>query len=279
MYDNGLAPQSGVTAVAAVKCAALELARAGYEIAEPPAGDLAEQRLERFRLEGPGRGRGQAGPLRWEDADRMCKRAEADDHPRGIRDAALIGVMSSALLRVAEASALDAGDVSFQANGSALIEIRRSKTDQHGDGAVGYVTRAAAARLREWMDTTGIESGPLFRPVPGRIGEGRLGPAAICGVIKRRAKQAGITRRVSGHSLRVGAALSLAERNARRWPRCSGRGAGSRSQCLPTTCATRRRPGARWRGCGTVPRKQTRRKLQKALANREMVVLTSNNAS
>ena len=214
MYDNGLAPQSGVTTLAAVKCAALELARAGYEIAEPPAGDLAAQRLERFRREGTGRGRGQAGPLRWEDADRMCKHAEADDDPRGFRDAALIGVMSSALLRIAEASALDAGDVSFLANGSALIEIRRSKTDQHGDGAVGYVTRAAAARLRKWMDTAGIESGPLFRPVPGRTGKGRLGPAAICGVIKRRAKQAGITRRVSGHSLRVGAALSLAERNA-----------------------------------------------------------------
>ncbi|MDE0039422.1 MAG: hypothetical protein OXU77_17980, partial [Gammaproteobacteria bacterium] len=34
--DNGLAPQSGVTAVAAVKRAALESARDGYEIAEPP---------------------------------------------------------------------------------------------------------------------------------------------------------------------------------------------------------------------------------------------------
>ena len=214
MYNNSLAPQSGATVVAAVKCAALVSARAGHEIAEPPAGDLAAQRLERFRREGTGRGRGQAGPLRWEDADRMCKHAEADDDPRGFRDAALIGVMSSALLRIAEASALDAGDVSFLANGSALIEIRRSKTDQHGDGAVGYVTRAAAARLRKWLDTAGIESGPLFRPVPGRTGKGRLGPAAICGVIKRRAKQAGITRRVSGHSLRVGAALSLAERNA-----------------------------------------------------------------
>ena len=214
MYDNGLAPQSGVTAVAAVKRAALELARAGYQIAEPPAGPLAARRLERFRREGAGRGRGQAGPLRWEDADEMCKRAEADDDHRGIRDAALLGVISSALLRIAEASALDAGDVSFLADGSALIETRRSKTDQHGDGAVGYVTRAAAARLRKWMDTAGIESGPLFRPVPGRIGEDRLGAAAICAVIKRRAKQAGITRRVSGHSLRVGAALSLAERNA-----------------------------------------------------------------
>ena len=48
--DNGLAPQSGVTAVAAVERAALESARAGYGIAEPPAGDLAAQRLVRAGL-------------------------------------------------------------------------------------------------------------------------------------------------------------------------------------------------------------------------------------
>ena len=213
--DSGLAPQSGVTAVAAVKRAALESARAGHEIAEPPAGPLADQRLERFRREGAGRGRGQAGPLRWEDADDMCEHAEADDDPHGFRDAALIGVISSALLRIAEASALDAGDVSFQADGSALIEIRRSKTDPHGEGEVGYVTRPAAARLRKWMDTAGIESGPLFRPIPGRhVGKTRLCAAAICAVIKRRAKQAGIARCVSGHSLRVGAAQSLVEEGA-----------------------------------------------------------------
>ncbi|MYF30015.1 MAG: tyrosine-type recombinase/integrase [Gammaproteobacteria bacterium] len=215
MYDRGLAPPSAVTAVAAVKRAALESARAGHEIAEPPAGGLAARRLERFRREGGGRGRGQAGPLRWEDADRMCKCAEAPEDPRGIRDAALIGVISSALLRIAEASALDAGDVSFQDDRSAHVTIRRSKTDQHGVGAVGHIVPAAAARLRTWMDTAGIESGPLFRPVPGRrIGKTRLGPDAVRAVIERRAAQAGITRRVSGHSLRVGAAQSLVEEGA-----------------------------------------------------------------
>ena len=51
--------------------------------------------------------------------------------------------------------------------------------------------------------------------MPGRrIGERRLGTAAIRAVIKRRAKQAGIARRVSGHSLRVGAAQSLVEEGA-----------------------------------------------------------------
>ncbi len=160
LYDKGLARSSAVTAVAAVERAALESARDGHRMVEPPAGDLAARRLERFRREAAGRGRGQAGPLDREEADRMCECAEADDDPRGIRDAALVGVASSALLRVSEASALDAGDVSFRADGSAHIDIRRSKTDQHGDGAVAHIVPAAAARLRTWMDTAGIESGP-----------------------------------------------------------------------------------------------------------------------
>ena len=58
LYDNGLARSSATTAVAAVKRAAVESARAGYEPAEPAAGHLAEQRLERFRREAAGRGRG-----------------------------------------------------------------------------------------------------------------------------------------------------------------------------------------------------------------------------
>ena len=215
LYDKGRAPPSAVTAVAAVERAVRELALDGYEIAEPPAGPLAARRLKRFRREGARRGRGQAGALRWEDADRMCKCAAAAKDPRGIRDAALIGVASSALLRVSEAATLDARDVSFDADGSAQLEIRRSKTDQYAQGRTCHLTPAAGAWLREWMDTAGIESGPLFRPVTGRrVVERRLGTAAIRAVIKRRAAQAGISRPVSGHSLRVGAVLSLAERNA-----------------------------------------------------------------
>ena len=100
LYDKGRAPSSAVTAVAAVQRAAVELALAGYEIAEPPAGHLAARRLKRFRREGAGRGRGQASALRWEDADKMCKCAAAAKDPRGVRDAALIGVASSAAARL-----------------------------------------------------------------------------------------------------------------------------------------------------------------------------------
>ena len=58
LYDKGRAPPSAVTAVAAVRRAARELAEAEYDIAVPPAGRLAARRLERFHREGAGRGRG-----------------------------------------------------------------------------------------------------------------------------------------------------------------------------------------------------------------------------
>ncbi|MDE0450803.1 MAG: tyrosine-type recombinase/integrase [Gammaproteobacteria bacterium] len=187
--------------------------RAGCRCREHPVGPVTVERLERYRREGADRGRGQAGPLLWEDADRISECAEARGDPRGVRDAALVGVASHALLRVSEVSRLDADDVSPQPDGSALVKIRRSKTDQYGDGAVLHVCRDAAGRLKRWIATAGIESGPLFRPVKGAaIQAARLGTDAVRAAIKRRAAEAGIARRVSGHSLRVGAAQSLAER-------------------------------------------------------------------
>ncbi len=226
MFRRGLSAASAALTVAAVRRAVRDLARAGHHCTENPVGPVALERVERYRREAAGRGRGQAGPLLWEDADRMSECAEARGDARAVRDAALIGVASHALLRVSEVSRLDAEDVSPQSNGSALVKIRRSKTDQYGEGSVLHVGPDAAKRLERWMAMAGIESGPVFRPVKGgSVEAARLGTGAIRVAIKRRAAQAGISRPVSGHSLRVGAAQSLAERDvslaelqvSRRW--------------------------------------------------------------
>ena len=97
----------------------------------------------------------------------MSECAEARSDARAVRDAALIGVASHALLRVSEVSRLDAEDISPQSDGSALVKIRRSKTDQYGEGAVLHVGADAAGRLERWMAMAGIHSGPVFRPVKG----------------------------------------------------------------------------------------------------------------
>lgn len=158
-----LAYASPALVVAAVRRAVRDLERARDRCDEHPVGRATLEQLERYRRKPGGPGRGQAAALRRKDADTMSGTAEAGGDVRGVRDAAIIGVASHALLRVSEVSRLDAEDVSLQRDGSALVTIRCSKTDQYGEGAVLHVRPDAAGR-------------------------------------------------VSGHSLRVGAALSLAER-------------------------------------------------------------------
>jgi len=275
MHWRGLAYASPALAVAALRRAVCDLARAGHGSDEHPVGPVTIERLKRYRRESAGRGRGQAGALSWEDADRMSEDAEACGDLRGVRDAALIGVASHALLRVSEVSRLDAEDISPQRDGSAVVKIRRSKTDQYGEGAVLHVCRDAARRLKRWIAMADIESGPLFRPVKrGSAEAARPGAGAVRATIKRRAAQSGIARRVSGHSLRVGAAQSLAERGASlvdlqvagRWTSPAMAARYVRGQ------AASRSAVARLRGRET-------KKSQKELAISETVALGSVNAS
>ena len=76
-------------------------------------------------------------------ADRL--RASCGHKPglSGLRDAALVPTMSGALLRRAsETSAITVADIHGQADGSGLLILARSKTDQEGKGQCA-VPRAA----------------------------------------------------------------------------------------------------------------------------------------
>ena len=214
LYDDGLAPPSAGLVVAAARRAVKDCAAAGLHCVDP-VGPETTQRLGRFRRDGAGRGRGQVQGVSWEEADLICERADADGDAAGKRDAAMVGIASDALLRVSEVAGLNVADVSFWPDGSARAAVRRSKTDQRGDGDVLYVTEKVAARLRCWMATADVGSGPLFRAVGrgGRVSEAGLGPDSVRAAFKRRAAESGIGGRVSGHSLRVGAAQSLSERH------------------------------------------------------------------
>ena len=215
LFDRGRAPPSAVHLVAAVHYAAKECARAGLRSPDP-VGPATTERLERFRRDGAERGTGQVRGISWKEAEAMCRRAEAPDNLAGKRDAAIISVASDALLRVSEVSGLRVDDVTFLPDGTARIRIRRSKTDQRGCGAVQYSCVRTADRLRRWMSAGRIGLGALFRAVDrwGRVSGRGLGPDSVRAGIKRRAKEAGIQGRVSGHSLRIGSAQELAERGA-----------------------------------------------------------------
>ncbi|MCY3837658.1 MAG: tyrosine-type recombinase/integrase [Gammaproteobacteria bacterium] len=277
LFDRGRAPPSAVHLVAAVHYAAKECARAGLRSTDP-VGPATKERLERFHREGAERGTGQVRGISWKEAEAMCLTAEAPDNLAGKRDAAIISCASDALLRVAEVSGLNVDDVTFLPDGTARIRIRRSKTDQRGRGAVQYVRPATADRLRRWMSAGRIGSGALFRAVDrwGHVSKRGLGPDSVRAAIKRRAKEAGIEGRVSGHSLRIGSAQELAERGTSlaelqkegRWKDPSMPALYIRNQEASRGAVARLRGGRRERGGAA-------KKSKKALAASRTVVVES----
>ena len=131
----------------------------------------------------------------------------------GLRDAAILAVASDALLRVSEVTALEFADVNPS---DSTVTVRHSKTDPEGAGAVAYLGPATLERIRTWTTSAGIDSGPLFRRIAKggrRVGE-RLTSRSVRAIIRARASAAGVSGRVSGHSLRVGSAQSLAAAGA-----------------------------------------------------------------
>lgn len=116
--------------------------------------------------------------------------------------------------------AFDLADIAVQPQGL-RITIRRSKTDQGGEGAVLPVNRTSrptcpAAAFEAWLAASGIIEGAVFRGVDrhGRLG-GRLSGQAVAVIVQRRATAAaaGLEAPASyaGHSLRGGFATSAAQ--------------------------------------------------------------------
>ena len=116
------------------------------------------------------------------------------------------------MLRVSEVAALDVDDVRIEDDGTGRLTVRHSKTDQEGAGAVLFLGAATVARIEAWQACAGVRGGALFRRVRrgGWPQNERISARAIRTVIAKRAADTGIEGRVSGHSLRVGSAQSLA---------------------------------------------------------------------
>ena len=179
------------------------------------AGPQSETTLAGIRREGRGRGRGQAAGLTWSRTDAI----QALLRPvslQALRDAALVAVMSDALLRASEAVAIQVQDITDETDGTGRLTVHQSKTDQEGAGAVLYLGAPTMQRVRAWLTQAGIQHGPVFRSVRkgGRTVGLALTARSVSRIIQRIAEPLGITGRVSSHSFRVGSAQSLVERGA-----------------------------------------------------------------
>ena len=150
--------------------------------------------------------------LTWSDVERVCAFAEMDKSIAGLRDSALIRLMSDCLLRVSEAVAVDVEDLKDK-----TLIVKSSKTDQEGVGETLYVTSDTRRVINRYIAKAGIEGGALFRSCQAWAtisSVGRLTSRSARRLITYWAELAGVEGFISGHSLRVGSAVSLAKAGA-----------------------------------------------------------------
>jgi site-specific recombinase XerD len=139
----------------------------------------------------------------------------------GLRDRALLVVGFAGAFRRSELVALDVDDIDWRGDGL-VVTIRRSKTDQEGEGAeVGLLygsdpSTCPVRTLRAWLDAAAIGAGPIFRTVDrhSNVG-GRMSGRAAAERVKRACGAAGLDPdRYGGHSLRAGLITSAMEGGA-----------------------------------------------------------------
>ena len=176
-------------------------------------------------------------PLLTEDLRRIVRKLPVHT-AGGCRDRAVLLVGFGAAMRRSELIALDLNDITIAQAGLTIL-VRRSKTDQEGQGREIGIPRSRksatcpVAALEAWLalakspiDSTYQEdrehirnkcvAAPLFTRVDhGRITGDRLTGRAVAEIVKRAARRIGIDpSKVAGHSLRSG----FADPRAGYWP-------------------------------------------------------------
>ena len=96
------------------------------------------------------------------------------------------------------------------------LTLRSSKTDQEDVGETLYVCDNTRALLKQYRARASITRGTVFRHIRrgGHVQSDRLTTFSARRIIQKRAHAAGVEGFISGHSLRVGSAVSLAQAGA-----------------------------------------------------------------
>lgn len=136
------------------------------------------------------------------------------NNPWGLRNKAMLSLGYDLLTRRSELVALRTKDITWRRDGTLQVLIRRSKTDQCGNGRIAFTSKRSAQLLEDWLEYRGIHIEPLFCPIyHGKAINRGLTDMVVRRLIRKSAEKAGfdpsITSAFSGHSMRVGAAQDL----------------------------------------------------------------------
>ena len=167
----------------------------------------------------------------------MLAARPAPDMPLGARDRAMLLLGFGAALRRSELVSLTLGDVETVPSRGLKLLVRRSKTDQQGQGhdiavwanpdepgvcpLAALETWLAHRRAAPDLDWTASASARAERPLfcavtkTGRLSGAALSDKAVARLVKQAALDAGLDpERYSGHSLRAGLATAAGDAGA-----------------------------------------------------------------
>ncbi len=144
---------------------------------------------------------------------------ETIDDIKKLRDKSIILIGFSGGFRRNEIVSLDYEDLDFVYEGL-KITLRRSKTDQFGEGSVKALPYfrdslyCPVTILKRWLNISRITKGPIFRRFSkgSKLSKFRLTDQSVALIIKKYLEKTGIdSKNYSGHSLRSGFATTAAE--------------------------------------------------------------------
>ena len=179
LHGRGLAKSSIARKLASVRSCYRFLARREL-VAANPARQLASPRLPR-RLPS----------VLPKDESKDLLDAPSEDTLAGRRDRALLELLYASGLRVAECCGLDLEDLDRR-HGTVRVMGKGSKE------RVVPVGEIALEALDAYLDRSGGGNGPIFRNARGT----RLSTRSVHSIVRRRARAAGLARRVTPHTLR-----------------------------------------------------------------------------
>ena len=144
----------------------------------------------------------------------------------GKRDAALLLLGFAGAFRRSELAALNFEDLELatQANGKLcyLVTVRKSKTDQEGQGMVKGIFSTCTkdldpmAALEAWINVIPEKTGPIFRRIRkgDKLTSERISDKAVALIVQAAARRSNIVLDLAGHSLRSGFITSALEAGA-----------------------------------------------------------------
>ena len=162
-----------------------------------------------------GRRQKQATPINADLRGRMIQGALKSGKPWGKRDAAMLAVAYDTLARRAEVLAIKVEDITLHEDGSGTVLLRKTKTDQEGEGATRYLANDTVEYLQAWLEEARIQEGAIFCSVNrwGHVSENAMSLRAANKAFRRLAETVGADPEgIGGHSARVGMAQDMVEK-------------------------------------------------------------------